>query len=107
MIGGNVFVSQGFGRVDALARIKDKHFLEEIKGYHNNSDRTDQKRYGQCSPTGSLLVSFSLNGIRSLLGRLFTNRSVCRNGKPLCVEVMDERHIFACDSSDDIFGRRS
>ena len=107
MIGGNIFVSQGFGGVDALAWIKDKHFLEEIEGYRNDSNRTVQKRYGPCLPTGSLLVSFSLNGIRSLLGRLFTNRSVCRNGKLLCVEVMGEGHIFACDSSNDIFGRCS
>jgi hypothetical protein len=107
VVGCNVFMSQGVGCVDALAWIKDKHLLEEIKGCHNNSSPTVQKCYEPYSPTGSLQVSFSLNGIRSLFGRLFTKRNVCRNGKLFCVEVVDERHIFACDGSDDIFGRCS
>ena len=36
MIRGDIFMSQGIGRVDALAWIKDEHLLEEVQSYSND-----------------------------------------------------------------------
>ena len=43
MIGCDVFMSQGVGRVDTLAWIKNKHLLEEVQSYRNDSNRSFRK----------------------------------------------------------------